>query len=261
MSGAELGTPEFAYLLATVEAQDVLGIDTRELFPKAAKKRDKLYAQGRSDLEANGWLEPTDSTTGEYDLNAELFHIVAAIASPDFVLASLREHPPEASGLTVYYFTEDGIAELAPIANGRFRLGVAPDRKVLASHMAELLGTKNAKPAIQGSLPRTDFKKVVSAAKKGQTEKANELLSEAGVGEKKIDSLLAAAGEPANGQIVMVPGNGQTDEGRRATVLGQGKTAWLLFQDETDPSKIVFVNGCEDSLEAIVTQWTEQPPD
>jgi hypothetical protein len=259
MSGAELGTPEFAYLLAAVQAEDVLGIDTRELFPKAVKTRDKLYAQGRSDLETNGWLKPIESATGgEYDLNAELFHLVAAIASPNFVLASLREHPSEASGFTLHYLTEDGIAELAPVAGGRFRLGVVPDRKALGRHMAELLGLKNTKPAVQGSLPSAAFKKVVAAAKKGQTEKAEELLSEAGVDGKQAASLLGAAGEPASGQIVMLPGNGRPEDGRRAAVLGQDKAAWLVFEDESDSSSIVFVNGCEDRLEAIVTQWTEE---
>lgn len=262
MSGAELGTPEFAYLLAAVQAEDVLGIDTRELFPKAAKKRDKLYAQGRSDLEANGWLKPIESGTGgEYDLDAELFHLVAAIASPDFVLASLREFPPDASGFTLHYLTEDGIAELAPIGDGRFRLGVVPDRKSLVRHMADLLGLKNTKPAIKGRVPKGSFKKMAAAAKGGQTDKAQELLSAADVGQKQAASILDGAVEPASGQIVMLPGTGLAEGGRRATVLGQDKAAWIFFEDDSDPKSIAFVNGCEDSLDAIVTQWTEESPE
>jgi hypothetical protein len=261
MNGAELGTPEFAYLLATVQANDVIGLDVPDLFPTTAKKQDKIFGQGRTDLEENGWIKPLNPDQNEYDLNSDLFEIVAMIASPDFVVATLREHPAESSGFTLHYITHLGVAELAPVAGDRFQLGAIADTSALATRMADLLGLKNARPAVEGSLPAATFKKVVAAAKKDQTEKAEELLGEAEGTVDKATSLVTAAGEPPTGHAILLPANGEAEDGKRVTVLGQGKSAWLVYQGDENSEDVVFVNGSKANIDAIVTEWTAESTD
>ncbi len=256
MTGAELGTPEFAYLLAAVQANDVIGLDAASLFPTTPKKQDKIFGQGRADLEEHGWLKPINPDQNEYDLNADLFEIVAMIASPDFVVATIREQPADLSTFTLHYVTPLGVAEVAPIAGDHFLLGAVADTAGLASRVADLLDLKNGHPAVSGSMDAATFKKLVAAAKKGLSDKAEDLLGQAEGKITEATSLAAAAGEPPVGYAVFIPGTDEADEGQRVTVLGQGKSAWLVRQDPDDSSKIAIVNGSHDNLEAIIAEWT-----
>jgi len=88
MNGIKLEAEELAYLLATVDAPGLIGVDDPKLVPSTAKSRDTTFSKGRKQLEAHGWVQEISGKPGEYDLNAGLFHTVAVMAAPEMVVAT-----------------------------------------------------------------------------------------------------------------------------------------------------------------------------
>ncbi len=169
MNGAELGKAEFAYLLAAVGARQIIGVEAPGLFPKDGKKRDSLYRQGREDLETSGWLVPVPGRANEYDLDPVLYELVATVAWPDFLLATIRQGRGQ-SGLALHYLAGNTTVELAVLEGDRFRIGVVPDQDALWDRLAQMLDLTNQKPGVRARMTRASFKKLVAAAEKGQAD-------------------------------------------------------------------------------------------
>lgn len=256
MSGAELGSPEFAYLLAALHAREVIGLHAPDLFPDGAEAQDTLYGQGRADLETNGWLAPIPDQDGEYELNPALFELAAIVAAPEYVMVSTRTTDEGGKEMALHYLVGDEIAELAALGNGRYRLGVVPDRKSLFERLADMVGAANSKPSVQFDLPRKTFTKIRSAVGKDDTEKAKSLLNEVGPEAAKGSSLLpAAADEPRCELVLLQVQDGEVQDGRRMVVLGEGKRAWLAHRPQPGSSTLTFRNGDAKNLGSLIEEW------
>jgi len=257
MSGAELGTPEFAYLLAAVQADQVIGLESRGLFPKRASDRDSTYGQGRRDLEANGWIKKAKGHEDEFELNPILFELVSVIAFPDYVLATIRQGRSQ-SGLALHYLAEDMTVELAAIDDDRFRIGLVPDRADLWARLADMLQLGNAKTMVRARMGRPSFKKLVDAADKGKKDKAQALLDKAEGNADKASSFIEATKAPIQGHVVLVPVlDGKPGNGRRATVLGKDKSAWIVYTTGSGGKSVGLVNGSADSLNWLLADWLD----
>lgn len=256
MSGADLGSPEFAYLLAALHAREVIGLHAPDLFPDGAKAQDKLYRQGRADLESNGWLKPLADHDGEYELNPALFELAAVVAAPEYVVISTRTSDAGEKEMALHYLLGDDIAELAALGKGRYRLGVVPDRKSLFKRLADMVGAANSKPAVRFDLPRKTFAKIRSAVGKNGAEKAEALLIEASPAAAKGTSILpAAADEPKCELVLLQVKEGKVQDGRRMVVLGEGKRAWLAHRPQQDSNTLTFRNGDAGSMGSLLEEW------
>jgi hypothetical protein len=257
MSGAELGTPEFAYLLAAVHAGQVIGLDAPDLFPKSAKDRDAVYGQGRRDLEKNGWIKKAAGHEDEFELNPILYELVSTIAWPQYVVATIRQGRSQ-EGLAMHYLSGDSTVELAALESDRFRIGIVPDRGKLWARLAGMLQMDNAKPKVQARLTGAAFKKLVAAAEKGKDKDAQALLDDAEGNGSKATSLIPATNQPIQGHVVLLPvRDGKPGEGRRATVLGKGDQAWIVYASGSDGKSVGVVNGCARSLDSLLADWLD----
>jgi len=262
MSGAELKTSEFAYLLATLNASAVVGLDDPALFPAKSSARDVTYGQGRKELEINGWLKPVPDHPEEYELNPALLEIVSIVAAPDFVVATTHSTGEAERQLVLHYLAGDGIVELSAPAEGIYQVGVVLDREALHERIAEMLHLTTALLAAQFTIDETVFKDIQSLSQKGRLERAEELLESAGVNGAVGESLMAAVASPASGQIVVIrPSFGQIESGRRATVFGEDDAAWLVKRTQFDAQNLEIATCDPASIGTLVTEWLDELSD
>ena len=262
MSGAELKTSEFAYLLAILNASAIAGLDDPTLFPTKSSARDVTYGQGRKELEINGWLKPVPDHPEEYELNPSLLAIVSIVAAPDFVVASTHITGEAERQLVLHYIAGDGIVELSAPAEGIYRVGIVLNREALHERIAKMLHLTSTQQAVQFTLDETTFRDIKTLSQKGRLERAEELLKSAGVNGAVGESLLAAVASPASGQIVIIrPSFGQIEIGRRATVFGKDDAAWFVKRTQYDAQNLEITTCDPASIGTLVTEWLDELSD
>jgi hypothetical protein len=256
MNGAELGPPELAYLLAALEAEQVIGLRAPDLFPEEAEAKEAAYSQGRKDLETHGWIFPIPRHKDEYELNPILFELVSIIADPEFVLATILESEKGDKGLLLHYVAQGRIAELAATRNGHYVIGLVPDFERLIKGLADRLGASNPDPSPRFDLPKTTFDKVVGAIREGKPAAAKQVLEAAGVQASEVNWILGESTSKLQVEIVLIHvRDGEVEGGRRVAALGQGKTAWMTYRSRTEGGILSFSNCDEFSLGALISEW------
>jgi hypothetical protein len=257
MNGAELGSPEFAYLLAALEAEQVIGLRAPDLFPENAAAKEAAYSQGRKDLETNGWISPIPRHKDEYELDPMLFELISIIADPEFVLATILESENGGDkGLLLHYVAQGRIAELAALGDGHYMVGLVPDFENLIKGLASRLGASNPNPSPRFNLSKSTFDKVVEAIREGKTNHAEKTLQAAGVQPDEIKWILGESTSKLQGEIVLIyVRDGEIEGGRRMAALGQGETAWMTYRSRTEGGILSFSNCDEFSLGALISEW------
>jgi hypothetical protein len=259
MNGIELETEELAYLLATVGAPGLVGVDDPKLAPSTAKSRDTTFSKGRKQLEAHGWVQEISGKPGEYDLNAGLFHTVAVMAAPEMVVATSHGVAEEDRQLVVHYLVREHIVELWAISEKNYFLARLPDHTVLNERMAELLGIATGAREGQFMLPESTFNKLKNLTQKGELAQAEKLLATADVNGRTGKSLLAALTSPVRGQVVVARANaGEIEAGRRAELYGEKKGAWAAVRLAADSKQLQLSPVGADDLAALVGGWLEE---
>ena len=235
MSGVDLAASELSYLLATLDASEIVGFDAAGLFPAKPSSREAIFKQGREELEAHGWMKPILDFPDEFELNAELLEWIAVIAVPSIVIATRRISAEQERQVVLHYLADESIVELSAVDEKTYRIGLVSDRSALFERIAEMLQCPGKSPSNHIMVDGEGFEKVQSLALKGQLEKARAGLESAGVTDKMADSILSAICDPAQGQIVLIRTHfGEVEAEQRVRVHGEGKQAWIVRQPTTD---------------------------
>ncbi len=244
MNGAELDKTEFAYLLAMVEASAVVGIKDPALFPVQAAERDATYERGRKKLESHGWLKPSADYKDEYELDVFLLEMIAIIAAPKNIIATVSNSNGKARQMVMHYLSDGTIVELSAASSKSYTIGVVPDQKALQGRVAEMLGVAGKRKAVRFLLEQDALNDIRALSKKGEQEEAKTLLEAIQLSGPAKNSFVAAMGESAHGQIVVIrPEAGEIEAGRRSTLYGEDKTAWLVSRSSSDSTEFEVRNG------------------
>lgn len=251
MDGAELSPQELAYLLAVVHAPAVVGVDDPRLFPSDAKSQKAMFGKGRQQLEDNKWIEPISDHEDEYDLDPALVQMVAVIAGPEWIVATVRGEGDERRSVLHYLFGKR-IVELWTTSDKSYMLGVVDDRDALAARLTEILEVPKKSASASFQLPTASFQKVLKFAENGKQDKAEGLLESAG---EHAESFFTALGEPGGGQVFVVqPSGGQIESGRKATIVGG---SWLVVRPEPDAEDLDISSLDAARLEQLLEDWME----
>ena len=89
MDGAKLEAAELAYLLVTVRARGLVGVEDPRLFPESQIDKDSTFATGLKLLKEHQWLKP--GPNGSLRMDDALLYLVAVAAEPEIGRASCRE--------------------------------------------------------------------------------------------------------------------------------------------------------------------------
>lgn len=227
MSGIVLETNELAYLLATVHAQSVIGVDNPALFPATPAEQDATYGAGLAQLKAHGWLKPLENN--QFHLSDTLLLMVATLADPQLAVITVRNLPGGGAQVVSHYLAGDDIIELAQTGPEAYTLGKVTDRPALLARLTEWLALKDqATPTAQFAIPTAQFDQLRALAEGGQHEQATGLLKNIGLNGHSTDLVQALAAAQNSAQVVVVRARaGQVEMGRRAWVFRSPTGAWL----------------------------------
>ena len=251
MTGITLSTPQFAYLLATVSAENVLGIKAPELFPKGDKAQKKVYQQGLDELIADDWIEEDKEEEGTFHFDSALLEMVAIIGAPEQFVAIIN-HEGETKNLLLNYLVGDQIVQLAAINDDEFSLGFVPAAQEIAQRLSELTSVGDAATGEEFSLPTKLFGQMQRASK-SFSKKVGESLAAEGINDDSIDQLETAFTGGQRSEIVMASlEGGEVSHGRRAWIYGAGENAWLFHLEAAGAKEVSVVNCDRSQVEAWI---------
>jgi len=262
MDFAELEEVEFAYVLATLHAPGLLGVDSPGLFPTAAADRDAVFGAGLRQLQAHGWMKPL-AQPGQYDLNAELMELAAVVAEPQFVVFTMTPQPGGYQRLFLHYVAGEDIVELSTTL-GCYRLLALPSYEVLFQRVSDMLGVFGAPlPGLAAPEPfiidEPLFAEVRALAQSGALDQAAAKLAERGATRAAGEALAAAVGATpdGSGQVVVLRTGGGTKvmAGRKATLYGKQDWVWLVQRLEAASTRLQVQVVQPDTLAAVLRQY------
>lgn len=254
MTGVVLEASEFAYLLLTVGAEDVLGLDAPDLFPKNAEAQDQFYRQGWEQLIGNGWVTPLEERENVYEFDPILTEMVAIVGTPQLIVATSSTDGSKRQ-LLLHYVSDETIVELSALENNQFALGLVPELDDLTDRVAELLDVTEAKGRESLLLPTSVFERMKSFKARSFSKKLRGELSEVGLDQETIESLEGAFTGERGGEIVIASlAAGEVEHGRRAWILGSEESSWMFYSTDSEGEDIV----AEPSSVKAILAWLER---
>jgi hypothetical protein len=257
MDGAKLEAAELAYLLVTVRAPGLVGVEDPRLFPESQTEKDATYAAGLKLLKEHGRLKP--GPNGSLRMDDALLYLVAVAAEPEFVIFTIRERAGGERQLVLHYLAGPAIVELAATPDGAFHLGMIADRPALARRIAEMLAIN---PATQpANVEFTIGGPIIGAVKglvaEGKGEQAAATLKSFGVNGSNGDAMIRALQAPdTNGQFVITHLiNGQVEDGRRASIFGKEGRAWMMNRVDSESTAVRVQAVGPETLTAVVEDF------
>lgn len=128
---------ELLYLLETLSAKAVWGLDTERLFPTIDLLHEQRLARGLALLKEHGWLMPAAHNT--WDLNVPLMQMITAVVDPEIVLTTTYFSLSNTKAIIAYYLAQPLIVELAQLENATYRLASMPSLSFLVERMGQSL--------------------------------------------------------------------------------------------------------------------------
>lgn len=258
MPGVELESSEFAYLLETLHADSVIGLEAPELFPTKQKDQEKVFNAGWDRLLANGWAKPLEDDA--FDLDSLLLEMVAVVAAPEFVVATTSNAGARGEReLLLHYQGGDRLVEFAVIEDDRYALGILSDFQELGQRCAELMALEPSDKEIEFTLPASTFEKLQSASAEGAGKKISTLLDKTDLNGDLRESFEGALTGATRGQILLLQTrSGEVEHGRRAHVYGKGSSAWIAYLPSAEAEEVIIRNCQPASLEAWISSGLEE---
>jgi hypothetical protein len=244
MSTLFLEPAELSYLLQTIRAYSVVGVDNAELFPADEAENDVLLQRGRERLELHGWLTPVPDTS-KMNFDPSICYLIAIMADPEMAVVTLRQEQRGTYQLITHYLAGRVIVEQRRTSDGLYQLGFVTNLATAVSRIQSAVqlsetGANQAAPQI--FLNRQAFTRVKNLANEGQTETAVAELQKEGIEAALAVSLVATIQLPTyQGMvIVMQREGGQIVAKRNLAVMQSQQASWLIRMDNLDDRQITL---------------------
>ena len=259
MNGVELTRAEFGFLLATLNCSEVIGLDDTSLFPTSASVRGKTYKKGRQELETHGWITPISDRPGEFDLDAMLLEAVSIIASPNFMIATSHTAEKGQSQLVFHYLKDDDTVELSAQNEKDYRLGVLTERELMFGRVAEMMQLSPDNGAAEVRIENKAFEQITQLVHKDKLDDAEAQLGSSPLKATEVKSLISAIESHSRSGLVIVRiDSGEISAGRRFSIYGSGKTAWMTFHVDAESTEIGLRPCSEASIGKLVVEFLKE---
>ena len=240
MSTLFLEPAELSYLLQTIRAHSVVGVDNVELFPADEAKNEALLKLGRERLTLHGWLTPV-SGSSKMNFDPSICYLIAIMADPDMAVVTLRQEQRGTYQLIAHYLAGRVIVEQRRTSDGLYQLGFVSNLATAVSRIqsaVQLSETSVNQAAPEIFLNRQAFTRIKNLANEGQTHTAVAELQKEGIDASLAISLVAAIQLPTyQGMVVVMQReNGQIVAKRNLAVMQSQQASWLIrMNDLNDP--------------------------
>lgn len=259
MAGIELTSPEFAYLLGTVGADQVIGLEAPELFPKDSKAQAEVYGGGLEALKGSGWVQPSPDHEGEFEFDPMALELVAVVGAPQFVLATTASGQGPERILLLHYLNGERLVELSAFREDRYALGFLEDWDQLQSRVAATLALAASAQQVELEIPAPTFEKLQAAAAEGSTKKVASNLDKLELDADLREDLEAALTGELRGQVLLLQTvGGEIQHGRRAHVYGSGDSAWFGYWQSAEAEEVIIRKCDPESLEAWISSGLQE---
>jgi hypothetical protein len=256
MNGAQLTSAEFAFLLASLDCGDVVGIDDPSLFPTNASVRGKTFKKGQQELKENGWLVPIPEQPDEFDLDSFLLEAVSIIASPQYMIASAFTSKKDSTQLVFHYFSADNAVELSAVDKKHYWLSRLGGREQIYERIAAFMQIEGEDHSVDVTIDEKTLDKLKGYVLKGKIGEAEKLLSSMNIDEDDVHSILAAIESDAYGSLLIVRlEDGGISMGRRLSIYGSGDLAWMASRLSPESSELEFQHCSRISISEFVEDF------
>ena len=244
MSTLFLESAELSYLLQTIRARSVVGVDNAELFPADEAENEALLKLGRERLELHGWLTPVPGTS-KMNFDPSLCYLIAIMADPEMAVLTLRQGRRGTYQLVTHYLAGRVIVEQMRTADGLYQLGFVSSLATAVSRIqsvVQLSDTAANQTAPQIYLDRQAYIRVKNLANEGKTETAVAELQKEGVDASLAVSLVATIQLPTFQGLVVVMQreNGEFVAKRNMAVMQSHQASWLIRMDDLNDPQITL---------------------
>lgn len=241
MTAVTLSTPAFAYLLAVVSANNVVGLEAPDLFPASEDAQKETYQEGLDQLIADGHIQASEEEEGTYDFDPALYEMVAVIAAPELVIATFHSQAEE-HHLLLNYLAEDHIVRLAALDGDEYSIGIVPELEKLTKQSSELLRLDESPEDHEFSVPMKLFEQMQDSGEAFSDELSGKL-SEAEVADGHVLTLAEAFASEDQGEIVVASlEDGEVAHGRRAWIYGSDDNAWMFYLTSSGAQAVQCTN-------------------
>lgn len=254
MNAIELSTPEFGFLLATLQCISIVGVEDPSLFPSTKSAKTKLFKTGRNTLEENGWIKPVPNRSDEYELDAHLLEAVSVIATPEHMTAGMYSDGNGKPMLVYHYYAEDDIVELSAVEKKLYWISMLERQDDVYARIAQLMHLDASSQHAETKLDVEVLEEVRALVESGKSTQAADILGSSDFDPEGIELFVSALESKARGsQIVVRIESGKIVSGRRFYVYGSGASAWMTFAPEPNSSSVIVRPCSQQTVEAFIT--------
>lgn len=186
---ANLETTELAFVLHSLNAEKVVGLDNDQLFPADELSRHELLTTGRSRLQANGWFAADEN--GRFNSEPQLVLMVAVMVDPQLIFTVDRRSRDKSIQQVTYYVSGPHLIEQFRTQEGSYLLSRLPDMVAVITRWQQLFPPGDAAPLVL-QCDGAQFARARDLARAGNPAAMQDLVTAAGTGTEDDDALAAA---------------------------------------------------------------------
>jgi hypothetical protein len=244
MSAISLEPSELSYLLQTVNARSVIGIDNAELFPEDSRENEALLKEGSEQLQSHGWLS-ADAASGKMHFDDQLCYMIAIMADPEYAIMTVRQEAMGPFQLVAHYLVGQLIVEQSRSADGKFRLAFVSRLSTAVERIQSIVQLTRAgdtEARTQIYVDRQAYARVKDLVRTGKIESAIAELTALGIERAPASSLVDAMQMPSYRTAVAVfqRRQGQATTTCNLSVLQGQQADWLMRIEAPDEPHVVL---------------------
>ena len=230
MMQAKLELSEFAYLLHTLKASQVVGVDSALFFPDDELIRESLLRTGLETLRTHGWMVPQGLG---WQINTRLVLMVAVVATPEIIVTMTQSTPAGRQQIVTYYLAQSIYIEQFRTADDQYLLTELDTETDFVGRLQAAFQIPAATPwSAPISLPTSALTEAVNLARSGDSAFILSLLEEFGGEQSGLADLLVSLRPVGDLEFATLQGN-QVIELRDAVILeGTDGSKWAMSHNQ-----------------------------
>lgn len=244
MDGLILEQSEYLVVLNALKATNIIGINSKRLFPTDKKSHQALIAIGLEKLKQRGFIKVINN---QHQLNPKLLQLISVVAYPELVIITLRDLPEIGQQIYLHYQQQQRLVEQTFPTTKQYRLGILPNIETTLDRIMKILPITNHNQTtkLNITIPQQSLFQAKSLAEDEKNNRAIQLLNTLGLNKENSIQLLNALKNPKFvGAITFIYLQQKQNTNTKTVTIVQGKNiAWQMIPTTQIKPKQNGTNG------------------